>query len=132
MNVTDPIADMLTRIRNGIHANKDVVELPASRMKVEILRILTEEGYIKGFEEVTVDGHPRVRVNLKYGPKRTKVIRTIRRVSKPGLRVYKGSREIPRVQGGMGIAILTTSQGVMTDRRARQLGIGGEVVCTVA
>lgn len=131
MNVTDPIADLLTRIRNGIHANKDVVEMPTSKLKTEILRILEQEGYIKGFEAVVVDGHDRLRVSLKYGPRRTKVIREIKRISKPGLRVYKGAAFVPRVQGGMGIAILTTSQGVMTDRRARQLGIGGEILCTV-
>ena len=132
MNVTDPIADLLTRLRNGIHANKDTVELPSSKLKTEILRILEQEGYISGFEPVTVDGHPRLKVTLKYGPRRAKVIREIKRISKPGLRVYKGSALVPRVQGGMGIAILTTSQGVMTDRRARQLGIGGEVLCTVS
>ena len=131
MNVTDPIADLLTRIRNGFHANKDTVELPSSKLKTEILRILEQEGYISGFESVTVDGHLRLKVTLKYGPRRSKAIREIKRISKPGLRVYKGSALVPRVQGGMGIAILTTSQGVMTDRRARQLGIGGEVLCTV-
>ena len=131
MNVTDPIADLLTRIRNGIHANKDTVEVPTSKLKNEILRILQEEGYIRSFEPVTVDGHARTRISLKYGPRRTSVIREIRRVSKPGLRIYKGSADVPRVQGGMGIAILTTSQGVMTDRQARQMGIGGEVLCTV-
>jgi small subunit ribosomal protein S8 len=131
MNVTDPIADLLTRIRNGIHANKDTVEVPSSKLKTEILRILEQEGYINGFEPVTVDGHPRLKVSLKYGIRRAKAIREIKRISKPGLRVYKSAELVPRVQGGMGIAILTTSQGVMTDRRARQLGIGGEVLCTV-
>jgi small subunit ribosomal protein S8 len=132
MNVTDPIADLLTRIRNGIHANKDTVEVPTSKLKLEILRILQEEGYIRSFEPITVDGHARTRIHLKYGPRRTRVIREIRRISKPGLRIYKGSKDVPRVQGGMGIAILTTSQGVMTDRRARQMGIGGEILCTVS
>lgn len=131
MNVTDPIADLLTRIRNGIHANKDTVEVPTSKLKLEVLRILKEEGYINGYDQTTVDGHPRTRVQLKYGPRRTRVIQEIRRVSKPGLRIYKGSKDVPRVRGGMGIAILTTSQGVMTDRQARQMGIGGEVLCSV-
>lgn len=131
MNVTDPIADLLTRIRNGIHANKDTVEAPTSNLKLQILRILKEEGYIHSYEPVTVDGHARIRISLKYGPRRSRTIHEIRRISKPGLRIYKASKEVPRVRGGMGIAILTTSQGVMTDRQARQLGIGGEVLCTV-
>jgi small subunit ribosomal protein S8 len=132
MNVTDPIADLLTRIRNGIHANKDIVDVPTSKLKTQILRILLEEGFIRSYEPVVVDGHDRTRITLKYGPRRTKVIREIKRISKPGLRVYKAAEFVPRVQGGMGIAILTTSQGVMTDRRARQLKIGGEVLCTVS
>jgi small subunit ribosomal protein S8 len=132
MNVTDPIADLLTRIRNGIHANKDIVDVPSSKLKTQILRILLEEGFIRAYEPVTVDGHDRTRISLKYGPRRAKVIREIKRISKPGLRVYKPAALVPRVQGGMGIAILTTSQGVMTDRRARQLRIGGEVLCTVS
>jgi small subunit ribosomal protein S8 len=132
MNLTDPIADMLTRIRNAIHANKDTVEIPVSKIKVEIVKILQEEGYIRSYELVTSGGHPVIKVALKYGPKRTRVIQHIKRVSKPGLRVYRGAVDVPRVQGGMGIAILTTSQGVMTDRRARMLGIGGEVLCTIA
>jgi small subunit ribosomal protein S8 len=132
MNVTDPIADLLTRIRNGMHANKDTVEVPSSKLKTEILRILEQEGYITAYEAVITDGHARIKVTLKYGMRRAKAIREIKRISKPGLRVYKGSASVPRVQGGMGIAILTTSQGVMTDRRARQLGIGGEVLCTVS
>lgn len=131
MNITDPIADLLTRIRNGIHANKDSVDVPTSRIKNEILRILAEEGYIRAFEQVVVDGHDRTRIHLKYGPRRVKVIHEIRRISKPGLRIYKGAKDVPRVRGGMGIAILTTSQGVMTDRQARIKGIGGEVLCTV-
>lgn len=132
MNLTDPIADMLTRIRNAIHANKDVVEIPTSKIKLEIARILFQEGFIRSYEQVVTDGFPRIKVTLKYGPRRTRVIHEIKRISKPGLRVYKGSVDVPRVQGGMGIAILTTSQGVMTDRQARQLRIGGEVICTVS
>ncbi|HEY3267366.1 MAG TPA: 30S ribosomal protein S8 [Armatimonadota bacterium] len=132
MNVTDPIADLLTRIRNGIHANKDSVDVPTSKLKNEILRILVEEGFISRFEPVVVDGHDRIRISLKYGPRRSKVIREIKRISKPGLRVYRPAKEVPRVHGGLGIAILTTSQGVMTDRRARQLGVGGEVLCIVS
>jgi small subunit ribosomal protein S8 len=132
MNINDPIADLLTRIRNGLHANKDTVEVPTSKLKTQVLRILKEEGYITGYEQVVVDKHDRTRVTLKYGPRRSRAIHEIKRVSKPGLRVYKGAQEVPRVQGGMGIAIVTTSQGVMTDRRARQMGIGGEIICTVA
>jgi small subunit ribosomal protein S8 len=132
MTSTDPIADMLTRIRNGIHADKDTVDMPASKIKTEILKILQEEGYIQSFEDVEVDGHDRIRVHLKYGPRRSRVIQEIKRVSTPGLRVYRKATDVPRVQGGMGIAIVTTSQGLMTDRRARQMGIGGEVICTVS
>ncbi len=122
----------MTRIRNGIHANKDSVEIPTSKIKLQVVRVLKEEGFILGYEEVTSEGHPRIKVTLKYGYRRSKTIREIKRISKPGLRVYKKSVEIPRVQGGMGIAIVTTSQGVMTDRKARQMGIGGEVLCTVS
>lgn len=132
MNINDPIADLLTRIRNGFHANKDSVDVPTSKLKTEILRILKEEGYIMAYEPVTVDGHARTRIALKYGPRRARAIRELKRISKPGLRVYKGAQDVPRVQGGMGIAIVTTSQGVMTDRRARQMGIGGEILCTIA
>lgn len=132
MNINDPIADLLTRIRNGFHANKDTVDVPTSKLKTEILRILKEEGYITSYEPVVVEGHDRTRITLKYGPRRSRAIRELKRVSKPGLRVYKGAQDVPRVQGGMGIAIVTTSQGVMTDRRARQMGIGGEILCTIS
>jgi small subunit ribosomal protein S8 len=132
MNINDPIGDLLTRIRNGHHANKDTVEVPTSKIKTQVLRILKEEGYIVGYEPVVVDGHDRTKVTLKYGPRRAKAINEIKRISNPGLRVYKGAQDVPRVQGGMGIAIVTTSQGVMTDRKARQMGIGGEILCSVS
>jgi len=137
--LTDPIADMLTRIRNATMVYKDQVDVPASRFKEEILRILAREGYIKGYERVEVEGKPYLRVFLKYGPVRKtargrrpeQVIKSIRRVSKPGRRVYVSAREVPVVKKGLGIAILSTSKGVMTDREARRQNVGGEVVCEV-
>ncbi len=136
MNMTDPIADMLTRIRNAILARHTRVEIPASKMKLSIARILKEEGYIKDFEVLTHDpeGKPdpqgKIRISLKYVDKRP-VVTQLKRVSRPGLRVYAKHAEIPRVRGGLGTAILSTSQGLMTGRRAFQLGLGGEVVCYI-
>ena len=131
MNMTDPIADMLTRIRNGLQARHDFVEVPSSKEKVEIARILKEEGYINGYEVVKDEKSitPLLNVELKYGIKGQSAIRGIRRYSKPGLRQYVGYGEIPRVQGGLGVAILTTSKGIMTDMAARRQKVGGEVVC---
>lgn len=131
MSVTDPIADLLTRIRNANLANHDTVEVPASKLNIEILRILRDEGFIKGFELLKDAKFPTARIELKYGPKREKVITNLKRVSKPGLRVYAKRDKIPRVLRGLGIAILSTSKGVMTDREARKLGVGGEVLCYV-
>lgn len=128
---TDPIADLLTRIRNANLANHDQTEMPASRLKQEICRVLQEEGYIKGFNMQRVGIHDVIRVQLKYGPRKEKVITQLRRVSKPGLRVYKGKKELPRVMNNLGIAIISTSQGLMTDREARRRGVGGEVLCYV-
>ncbi|HEX2999534.1 MAG TPA: 30S ribosomal protein S8 [Armatimonadota bacterium] len=128
---TDPIADLLTRIRNANLANHDQTEMPASRLKQEICRVLQEEGYIKGFNTQRVGIHDVIRVQLKYGPRKEKVITQLRRVSKPGLRVYKGKKELPRVMNNLGIAIISTSQGLMTDREARRRGVGGEVLCYV-
>ncbi len=136
--MTDPIADMLTRIRNAVTAKHTRVDMPASKLKVEIARILQDEGYIQGFrlgEEPAerVGRQPRhvVRVFLKYGPHGEKVISGIQRISRPGRRVYLGVEEVPTVLGGLGTNILTTSRGVMTGRAARKAGVGGEVLCNV-
>ncbi len=129
--VTDPIADMLTRIRNANAAGHDQVSIPASRLKVEIARILKEEGFIQDWKLISEGPQGTLRIVLKYGPKRERVLRGLRRVSKPGLRVYVRRQAIPRVRGGLGVAILSTSRGVLTDRQARRLGVGGEVLCYV-
>jgi small subunit ribosomal protein S8 len=131
MVMTDPIADMLTRIRNASSANHDQVDIPASRVKRELVRIFKEEGYVRDFKIVEDGGRPVIRVFLKYGPNKGKVITGIKRISKPGLRVYTQHDGIPRVLGGLGIAVLSTSLGVMTDKNARKAGVGGEVICYV-
>ncbi len=136
MSISDPISDMLTRIRNSIMAGHKTVSMPSSKMKLAIVKILQEEGFIKNFEEVQVEGKPSktVRIRLKYvGVRRDRkpVISGLKRVSRPGRRVYVGKKEIPWVQAGIGVAILTTPKGVMTGGRARQLGVGGEVLCEV-
>lgn len=128
---TDPIADLLTRIRNANRANHDSLEISASRLKLEVTKILLKEGFIKSFEVVKLTPQDNIRIHLKYGSKREKVITDLKRVSKPGLRVYCGKEEIPRVLRGLGIAILSTSRGVMTDREARKSGVGGEILCYV-
>ena len=129
--MTDTIADMLTRIRNAQSAGKQKVSMPSSKKFVEIARIITEEGYVQSYE--VIDGEPRatLEITLKYGPKKTKIIKGIKRVSKPGLRIYAGKDELPRVLGGLGTAIISTSHGVMTDRDARKLGVGGEVMAYI-
>lgn len=128
MTMTDPIADMLTRVRNAQSAGKDTVSMPTSKKLVEIVRIMEQEGYIQRFD--VIDGEPRgtLEITLKYGPKKAKTIRGIKRISKPGLRIYAGKDDLPRVLGGLGTAIISTSRGVMTDRDARKQGIGGEVI----
>ena len=131
MVMTDPIADMLTRIRNANSVYHDKVEMPASKIKQAIAKVLKEEGFIKDFEYVADDKQGIIRVNLKYGPNREKVITGLKRISKPGLRVYAKTDEIPRVLRGLGIAILSTPKGIMTDKQARKEGIGGEVICYV-
>lgn len=136
MSVNDPIGDMLTRIRNGIMAEHQIVALPSSKLKVAIAQILTDEGYIDGFEVVdgTVKGSKVLRINLKYVGERRKrrpVIAGLERVSRPGRRIYTNKQKIPWVLSGIGIAILSTPKGVMTGQRARQLGVGGEVLCKV-
>ena len=128
--MTDPIADMLTRIRNALVVKHEEVEIPTSNMKKEIARILLEEGYINGYEVVGDKGET-IKVALKYGPKGEKVISGLKRISKPGLRVYAGSEELPKVLGGLGIAIISTPKGVMTDKQARKLRHGGEVLAFV-
>ncbi|MER3456437.1 MAG: 30S ribosomal protein S8 [candidate division GAL15 bacterium] len=129
--VTDPIADMLTRIRNANAAGHEEVRVPASKLKAEIARILKEEGFIQDWTWVNEGPQGTLRLLLKYGPKRERVLRGIQRVSKPGLRVYVRRSQIPRVRGGLGVAILSTPRGVLTDREARRLGVGGEVLCYV-
>ena len=129
--MTDPIADMLTRIRNALVGKKEVVEIPVSNIKKEIAKILLEEGYINGYEIVGEGKDSSIKVELKYGPKGEKVITGLKRVSKPGLRIYAGYDELPKVLGGMGIAIVSTPKGVMTDKQARQLGVGGEVLAYI-
>jgi small subunit ribosomal protein S8 len=133
MSMTDPIADMLTRIRNGIQAHHDRIELPTSKLKVEVARILKSEGFIANFKEVTEDGKPQgtLRVYLKYSEDGEPVIHGIERVSRPGRRVYRGKEEIPAVLGGLGLAIVSTSKGVLSGTEAAKQGVGGEVLCQV-
>jgi small subunit ribosomal protein S8 len=129
--LTDPIADMLTRLRNANTAGHEKVDIPSSRLKVEIARILNKEGFVTGYKVIDQDIQDILRVYLKYGSGNERVIRGITRTSKPGLRIYARSRKIPRVLSGMGIAIISTSKGIMTDREARNQGVGGEVLCHV-
>ena len=131
MHITDPIADMLTRIRNANSAKHDTVDVPASNMKKAIAQILLEEGYIKNFQLIDDGTQGVIRITLKYGAGKEKVISGLRRVSKPGLRVYAGAEELPRVLRGLGIAIVSTSKGVMTDKAARAAHVGGEVLAFV-
>ena len=129
--MTDPIADMLTRVRNGLSANKAEVTMPASKVKKSIAQVLKDEGYINDFSVQDIDGKPTLKVELKYYQGEP-VVTSIKRASRPGLRVYKGKGDLPTVMGGLGIAIVSTSAGVMTDRAARSAGHGGEVLCTVS
>jgi small subunit ribosomal protein S8 len=133
MTMTDPIADMLTRLRNANTAYHDDVVMPSSKLKVALAKILEQEGYISGssIEDDSSYPRPRLRIAMKYTPDRKRTISGLRRVSKPGLRVYTPADKLPRVLGGMGIAILSTNQGLMTDREARQRHVGGEVLCQV-
>ncbi len=131
MVVTDPIADMLTRIRNAQVAHHETVDVPASNMKKSIAQILLSEGYIKGFTVIDDGVQGLVRINLKYGPDKIKAITGLKRISRPGLRVYARKDQIPKVLGGLGIAIISTSRGVMTSREARAQGVGGEVLAYV-
>lgn len=132
MSMSDPIADMLTRIRNAQSVDKPEVAMPASKLKVAIARVLQDEGYIDGFRvDPNAAGHPELRVGLKYYAGRP-VIERLERVSRPGLRIYRGRDALPEVMNGLGVAIVSTSRGVMTDRKARAQGVGGEVICYVA
>ena len=131
MNLTDPIADMLTRIRNANSVNKAAVSMPCSKKLVEIARVLNEEGYIESFDVEDTKPQKTLHITLKYGPKKTKVINGIRRISKPGLRKYTSVADMPRVRGGLGTAIISTSKGVLTDRDARKMGVGGEIIAFV-
>ncbi|MDI9441316.1 MAG: 30S ribosomal protein S8 [Firmicutes bacterium] len=131
MVMTDPIADMLTRVRNASSVKHESVDIPRSKMKEELARILKEEGFIRDYKVIDDGKQGIIRVYLKYDPVQGQVIQGIKRISKPGLRVYAKKDEVPRVLGGLGVAILSTSQGIVTDRTARQRGIGGEVICYV-
>ena len=131
MIVTDPIADMLTRIRNGLTAKHETVEVPASKIKKAIADILLEEGYVKNVEYIEGEVQGTIKITLKYGAKNTKVVSGLKRISKPGLRVYASSDKLPKVLNGLGIAILSTSKGVMTDKQARANNLGGEILAYI-
>ena len=131
MQITDPIADMLTRIRNANSSKHETVSIPSSKIKVEIAKILLEEGYIAGYEVIEDGLQGIIKVTLKYGPDKQKVITGLKRISKPGLRVYASKDELPRVLRGLGIAIISTSKGIMTDKEARKANVGGEVLAFV-
>jgi small subunit ribosomal protein S8 len=131
MKVTDPIADMLTRIRNASFAGKESVSMPASKQLTEIVRVICEEGYVADYSVEDTKPQKTLHITLKYGPKRARTIRGIRRVSKLGLRVYSKAADLPRVLGGLGIAVISTSKGMMCDRDARKLGLGGEIIAYV-
>jgi small subunit ribosomal protein S8 len=131
MVMTDPIADMLTRIRNANDAGHKTVEMPASKEKKAIAQILLEEGYINKVDYITDEKQGVIKITLKYGENKSRVVSGIKRISKPGLRVYAGKDEVPKVLNGLGIAIVSTSKGVMTDKKARKAGVGGEVICYV-
>lgn len=131
MTMTDPIADMLTRIRNANTVGHATVEIPASKMKKSIAGILADEGYIKGFDVIDDNKQGIIRIQMKYGADKERVISGIKKISKPGLKVYAKSDEVPKVLGGLGIAIISTSSGIISDREARKLGVGGEVICYV-
>jgi small subunit ribosomal protein S8 len=131
MPVTDPIADMLTRIRNALGAKHDMIDMPASKTKKAIAGILLKEGFIKGYEYKEEGPQGVIRISLKYGAKDQSIITGLKKISKPGLRVYAGKDEVPKVLGGLGIAIISTSKGIMTDKEARENGVGGEVIAYV-
>jgi small subunit ribosomal protein S8 len=129
--VTDPIGDLLVRLRNGARRHHEVVTVPASRLKREVLRVLQSEGFIQGVEQALEDGHPVLKIQLRYIEEGQSMITGMERISKPGCRVYVGRKEIPKVRNGIGVSILSTSKGVMTDRESRHAGLGGEILCSV-
>ena len=131
MSMTDPLADMLARIRNAGRAGHDKVDIPASRMKIALARIFKEEGFIKNYKVIKDNRQGILRVYLRYDDEQKPLIQRIERVSRPGLRVYVGHEDLPRVQGGLGVAVISTSKGVITDRQARKLKVGGEVLCQI-
>ena len=131
MTMTDPIADMLTRVRNASSVQHDTVDIPASNIKKEIARILLEEGYIKGYDVIEDGKQGIIRMQLKYGKNGEKVITGIKKISKPGMRVYADRNNVPKVLNGIGISVISTSKGIVTDKQARELGVGGEVICYV-
>lgn len=131
MTMTDPIADMLTRIRNANTAGHETVEVPASKIKISIAQILKDEGYIKDFEVIEDNKQGMINIALKYGANKERVISGLKKISKPGLKVYAKKDEVPKVLGGLGIAIISTSKGVISDKEARKQGVGGEVICYV-
>ena len=131
MTMTDPIADMLTRIRNANTVGHETVEIPASKMKKAIAEILKEEGYITDFDVIEDNKQGMIKVTMKYGANKERVISGIKKISKPGLKVYAKANDVPKVLGGLGIAIISTSKGIVSDKEARKLGIGGEVICYV-
>ena len=131
MHITDPVADMLTRIRNANNAKHETVDVPASNMKKAIADILVAEGYIRSYQIIEDGRQGIIRITLKYGKDKTKPIQGLRRVSKPGLRIYSNCEDMPKVLGGLGIAIVSTSKGIMTDKKARELGVGGEIIAFV-
>lgn len=131
MSMSDPMADMLTRIRNGVMAHFDSIEMPLSKLKVGVAKVLKEEGYINDYQVLDEGVQGTLKIDLKYGPNQEKVITGIKRISKPGLRQYKKADRIPKVMSGLGVAILTTSRGIISDREARRQNIGGEVLCEV-
>ena len=131
MTMTDPIADMLTRIRNANTVGHDTVDVPASKMKKSIAEILADEGYIKGFDVIDDNKQGTIRIEMKYGAGKERVISGIKRISRPGLKVYAKAEDVPKVLGGLGVAIISTSKGVISDKEARKLGVGGEVICYV-
>ena len=131
MTMTDPIADMLTRIRNANTVGHETVEIPASKMKKAIAEILVAEGYIKGYDVIDDNAQGTIKVTMKYSADKEKVISGIKKISKPGLKVYAKANDVPKVLGGLGIAIISTSKGIVSDKKARELGVGGEVICYV-
>ena len=131
MTMTDPVADMLTRVRNASLAHLETTSMPSSKIKVNLAKVLEQEGYIEGYSVEQTEPQPTLTIRLKYGPNRERVITGLRRISKPGLRVYVKRTEIPRVLGGLGVAILSTNEGLVTDRTARSRGLGGEIVAYV-